>query len=173
MFFDILNKVIKAATVLILAVITIFVSVEVVLRYFFGMTLYITEEFTRYSMVWMVFLGASLAVRENAHTRVELFVNFFPGKVRAWLNLAAHLLFVIFLSFLVYEGCIALSFQFEQIIPTLGIPMFWFYLALPVGGVLMILNLLPKIRESVLVISGRMAPPEEEFEIPVIDGGLS
>ena len=173
MFLDIVNKVVRVVTIIVLSVVTVMISTEVVLRYCFGSTLYITEEFTRYMMVWMVFLGSSLAVRENCHNRVELFVNMFPGRVRAWLNLTACLLFAFFLVFLIYQGCVALPYQFEQIIPTLNISMFWFYLALPVGGVLMFLNLLPLMWQNVLIITGKMAPPEDNFEIPVIDGGLS
>jgi TRAP-type C4-dicarboxylate transport system permease small subunit len=155
MFFDILNKCIRVATIAILSVITVMVSVEVVLRYLFGASLYITEEFTRYALVWMVFLGSSYAIRENSHFRMEIFVDRFRGRTNSWFNLAAQLLLGIFLVFLIVEGIVALSFQFEQIIPTLNISMFWFYLALPVGGALMLLNLLPKIWENIQIVSGR------------------
>lgn len=173
MFFDILNKIIKAAMVFVLSVITVMVSVEVILRYFFGATLYVTEEFTRYSMVWMVFLGSSLAVREDAHTKVELLIDVFKPKTRAYFYLVANLGAMFFLVFLTYTGSIALSYQFEQIIPTLDIPMFWFYLALPVGSVLMFLNFLPKIWENILIIVGQKEAVEKVFEISAIDGGLS
>jgi TRAP-type C4-dicarboxylate transport system permease small subunit len=71
----------------------------------------------------------------------------------------AQIFLVIFLVFLIAEGIVALSFQFEQIIPTLNISMFWFYLALPVGGTLMILNLLPKMWENVQIVLRRREPP--------------
>jgi len=161
MFFNILNKGIKVATILVLSVITVMVSIEVVLRYFFGKSLYVTEEFTRYSMVWMVFLASSLAVRGNYHNRVEIFVNRFRGRTRVLMNLMAHLLLLVFLVFLIVEGIVALSFQFEQIIPSLNVSMFWFYLALPVGGGLMVLNLLPRIWENVLILLGKSEPCEE------------
>ncbi|MBI5579746.1 MAG: TRAP transporter small permease [Deltaproteobacteria bacterium] len=164
MFFDILNKCIRVATIAILSVITVMVSVEVVLRYLFGTSLYITEEFTRYSLVWMVFLGSSFAIRENSHFRMEIFVDRFRGRTISGFNLAAQLLLGIFLVFLIVEGIVALSFQFEQIIPTLNISMFWFYLALPVGGALMILNLLPKIWENIQIVSGRREPPPNKAQ---------
>jgi C4-dicarboxylate transporter DctQ subunit len=161
MFFNILNRCIRVATIAILSVITVMVSVEVILRYVFGESLYITEELTRYGLVWMVFLGSSYAIRENSHFRMEIFVDRFRGRATAWFNLAAQLLLVVFLAFLIIEGIVALSFQFEQIIPTLNISMFWFYLALPVGGALMLLNLIPKIWENIQIVSGRReAPPE-------------
>jgi TRAP-type C4-dicarboxylate transport system permease small subunit len=64
--------------------------------------------------------------------------------------------------FLIIEGIIALSFQMDQIVPSLGIPIFWFYLAIPVGSFLMILNLLPKIWETLKIISGKAKSGQRE-----------
>lgn len=156
MFYRILNQSIKVLTILCLSVLTIIVPIEVFLRYLFGKSLYITEEFTRYLMVWVVFLASSLALRENSHISIEIFVSRFRGRTRFWLNLIAQFVLVTFLVFLIIEGIIALSFQMDQIIPSLGIPIFWFYLAIPVGSGLMILNLLPKLWENMKAISGEI-----------------
>ena len=99
-------------------------------------------------MVWVVFLASSLALKEDSHISIGILVNRFDVRARAWVNLIAQGLLVTFLVFLIIEGVIALRFQMDQIIPSLGLPIFWFYLAIPVGSVLMILNLLPKIWES-------------------------
>lgn len=155
MFYRILNKSIRVLTILCLSILTILVPIEVFLRYLFGKSLYITEEFTRYLMVWVVFLASSLALREDSHISIGIFVNRLRGPARAWINLIAQILLVTFLIFLIIEGIIALSFQMDQIIPSLGLPIFWFYLAIPVGSFLMILNLLPKIWESLKGVSGR------------------
>jgi TRAP-type C4-dicarboxylate transport system permease small subunit len=171
MFFKRMNKAIEVLTVILLGVITAMVSVEVILRYGFGKSLDITDEFTRYALIWMVFLSCSLAVADGSHIRVEFVVNMFKGKMRALVNLAAQALFIGFLVFLIVEGTVALSFQFDQIIPTLNISMFWFYLALPVGSALMILNLLPQLWGNVLIVTGKVAPPPDEA--PSMEGGFS
>lgn len=158
MFYRVLNKSIRVLTILCLSVLTIIVPIEVFLRYLFGKSLYITEEFTRYLMVWVVFLASSLAIREDSHISIGILVNRFRGRTRSWLNLIAQLLLLTFLIFLIIEGVIALSFQMDQIIPSLGLPIFWFYLAIPVGSFLMILNLLPKIWENLKSISGKTKP---------------
>ena len=171
MFYQILNKCIRVATIIVLSTITVMVSVEVVLRYFFGASLYVTEEFTRYALVWMVFLGSSLAIRDHSHFRMEIFVDRFRGRAFYGVNLAAQLLIALFLVFLVVEGIVALTFQFEQVIPTLNISMFWFYLAIPIGGVLMILNLLPQLWENIQIVSGRRGLPPPE--VPAQEGSPS
>jgi C4-dicarboxylate transporter DctQ subunit len=149
-----MNKLIRWLTIFFLSILTVMVPIEVCLRYLFGKSLYITEEFTRYLMVWVVFLASSLAVREDTHISIGILVNRFSGRTRSWLNLIAQVLLLIFLVFLIIEGIIALGFQMDQIIPSLGLPIFWFYLAIPVGSFLMILNLLPKMWESLKGVSG-------------------
>lgn len=173
LFLKVLNKVVKAVVIADMGAITVVVAVEVFLRYFLGKTLYITEEFTRYAMVWMVFLGCSVAVAENCHNRVEIFVNYFPVCCRCWLNLLAKLLFCTFLVVLVTQGLIVLPFQADQTVPALNISILWFYLAIPVGGILMILNLLPRIWQDILIVLGKAEPVEEKVEVPSLEGGLS
>jgi TRAP-type C4-dicarboxylate transport system permease small subunit len=164
MFYTILNRCIKVATITILSVITVMVSVEVILRYAFGESLYVTEEFTRYALVWMVFLGSSYAIHDNSHFRMEILLDRLHGRTLAWVNLCANLLLGTFLIFLSAEGAVALPFQFEQIIPTLNVSMFWFYLAVPVGGVLMFLNLLPKIWKNILALSENREPQPDRLQ---------
>jgi len=158
MILRVVNAITKALTVLLLSITTVMVAVEVILRYGFGRSLYVTEELTRYLMVWVVFLACSLALRDNAHISIEIVVNRLTGRVRAAYKLVAQLLLLAFLAFLIAEGIIALPFQLDQIIPTLEISIFWFYLAIPVGGALMALNLLPGMAANVRVLLGKGRP---------------
>lgn len=172
MFYRVLNKTIEVLTILCLSILTIIVPVEVFLRYLFGKSLYITEEFTRYLMVWVVFLASSLALKEDSHISIGIFVNRFKNRNRSGLNLIAQVLLLTFLIFLIIEGIIALSFQMDQIIPSLGLPIFWFYLAIPVGSFFMILNLLPKIWGNCKILSSKNKSGEERFSNHGQEGGL-
>jgi C4-dicarboxylate transporter DctQ subunit len=158
MILRVVNALTKALTVLFLSLTTVMVAVEVVLRYGFGRSLYVTEELTRYLMVWVVFLACSLAVRDNAHISIEIVVNRLSGRARAAYKLVAQLFLLAFLAFLIAEGILALPYQLDQIIPTLEISIFWFYLAIPVGGALMALNLLPGMAANVRLLLGKDRP---------------
>ncbi len=155
MILNLINRITKGLTILFLSVITVMVAVEVVLRYGFGGSLIVTEELSRYLMVWVVFLACSLAVRDNAHISIEIVANQLSGRARAGYNLVAQFLLLLFLVFLIVEGGIALTFQMRQIIPTLNVAIFWFYLAIPVGGALMVLNLLPRMGQNLRVLAGK------------------
>lgn len=166
MFYVCLNKGIEILTIFFLAVLVIIVPVEVFLRYCLGKSLYITEDLTRYLMVWVVFLASSLALRENSHMSIDLLLNRFKGRARCWFNLFSQALLLTFLIFLIVEGVIALTYQMEQIIPTLDIPIFWFYLAIPVGSILMVLNLLPRIWANLKIISGNAEVEKLKVVLP-------
>jgi TRAP-type C4-dicarboxylate transport system permease small subunit len=160
-FYFVLDKSTRVVIIFLLSVLTVIVPVEVLLRYVFGKSLIITEELTRYVMVWVVFLASSLALKENLHINILVFVDKFHGRTRSGVSLLGQLLLLIFLLILIVEGIISLSFQMDQISPTLGIPLFWFYLAIPVGSALMIINLLPTMWKDIKIILNKQDPTAE------------
>ncbi|MEF2552672.1 TRAP transporter small permease subunit [Aurantimonas sp. A2-1-M11] len=54
------------------AVATILVVTQVVLRYVFNMSIYWAEEAVRYIVVWMAMVGASMGVRKGKHVSIDL-----------------------------------------------------------------------------------------------------
>ena len=66
--------------------------------------------------------------------------------------MCAHALSLIFLALLLVESVRILPSQFSQMCITFDVPMFYFYLAIPIGCVLMALFMVPKIRD---IIAGR------------------
>jgi len=66
-----LVRAIEVAVMAAMAVVSVVVMVEVILRYALGETLVVTEELSRYLMVWVAFLGAVLLMRERGHIAAE------------------------------------------------------------------------------------------------------
>lgn len=149
MFYRVLTRIVEVMVILFSATMTGMVIIEVFLRYLFGGTLYVTEELSRYLMVWVVFLAAGLALETDSHISIGILVKKFGEKARLGLNLVAQVLLIIFLLFLLVEGILVLPYQIDQIAPSMGVSFFWFYLSIPLGSALMILFLLPKIGHSV------------------------
>ncbi len=119
------------------------VAIEVLLRYVFGRSLFFSEELSRLTFVWAGFLATSLALRKGVHASVELAVNLLPDGPRRALRLFAHAVVLFFLVLIFGAGVTVLPGQWQQLTPTMEIRMFWFYLAVPVGVALMIIQLLP------------------------------
>ncbi|MBW1996178.1 MAG: TRAP transporter small permease [Deltaproteobacteria bacterium] len=146
MVYRLVSRIIEALVILGAAVIVALVSTEVVLRYLFKHSLIFTEELSRCLMVWIVFLGSALAVRDDLHIRINVVVKRLPACLGRFVNAAAYGLIIIFLVTLGIEGIRILPAQRYQMFITIDVSMFYFYLAIPVGSVLMIFFLLPHIR---------------------------
>ncbi len=120
---------------------TALVFVTVVLRYF-NYALSWSDEVTRYSMLWLVFLGSGVAARQGLHFSMEVLLTLLSPRAQQ-LNavlvntVCAGLSAVV--GFLGWRLAMAVR-GFEQVGPASGVPVFWVYLAIPAGCALMMLG---------------------------------
>lgn len=77
---------------LALGVMVVLVFGNVILRYVFNTGLPWGEEIARLMFVWMIFLGAILALRRNAHIGVEVLQAKLPAGARRACAVVSHLL---------------------------------------------------------------------------------
>jgi len=140
-----LVRVIEVAVVAAMAVVSVVVMTEVILRYTLGETLVVTEELSRYLMVWIAFLGSVLLMRERGHIAAQGLGGWFGPLGRRVLAVVADLLSVVFLLTLTWAGLQTLPGQLDQHLTTINIPIFWFYLAIPVGSGLMVLVIVAQL----------------------------
>jgi TRAP-type C4-dicarboxylate transport system permease small subunit len=151
-FLHYLGKLIEAGLILGSVVIVGIVTAEVILRKGFGTSLIITEELARYMLVWLVFLAGALGIRDKSHIRINALVKHLSPRNQMALALCAHGMSMIFLGLLFIESIRILPRQFSQMCITFDVSIFYFYLAIPIGCVLMALFMVPKIRD---VLTGR------------------
>ena len=160
MFFRLLSRLVESLVILIAGLIVVIVTAEVTLRYLFSHSMIFTEELSRYLMVWIVFLGSALAIRDGSHIRIQILVNRLGPRMQQTVKLAAQALMIAFLIFITVEGLKILPRQLQQACITIDISLFYFYLAIPVGSVLMIIFILPVIRQTL----GGKSPAEAKKE---------
>lgn len=114
-------------------------------RYVLHATFQWYDEVARLCFVWMVFLGAATAVRRGAHFRLHLLIDRFGPGARRVTDLVVGFLVVGFGAVLVAGGVALWPVARRQVSDSLELSMVWFYGALPVGGVLIILFSLPQL----------------------------
>ena len=102
-FIDRFCRIIESLIALALATMVILVFGNVVLRYAFNSGIAISEEMSRWLFVWVTFLGATVAVKEQAH----LGTDFLTGKLPPWARrismVLSHLL-MLFCTWLMFSG---------------------------------------------------------------------
>ncbi len=116
---------------------------QVLARYVLQISTPWTEELARLCFVWGVFLGAAIGVKRNLHTRVDFVFVRLPARAAA-LVLAGIDLFLVILAvvMIVYGSQLVLSTR-TDLSTSLGYPRNWFYLPVPVSGLMMLSYLLP------------------------------
>jgi TRAP-type transport system small permease protein len=104
-------------------------------------------EVTNWAMIWMVFIGASIAVRENKHFNVDLFMGKNPPRaVHVFLKLVYYV-FVGFvtLTFIFFGYAFVVKWAMIQSSEILMINMAYLYVSVPVAGLLWLLFLVEDI----------------------------
>jgi C4-dicarboxylate transporter DctQ subunit len=74
---------------------------------------------------------------------VQLAVDLLPHRSKRVVQLLAHGVVLFFLLLILGAALTVLPHQWAQFTPAMEIRMFWFYLSVPVGVGLMIVQLLP------------------------------
>ena len=145
---DQLNEGIKKILGVLLTVMCLVIIVQVIFRGL-KMSLPWSEEFSRYVMIYIVFLGSGYAVRYNLLMSVKiLWEKVPPAAVRFLSMLVNGLMGIFFLVILVY-GIELLGTVRYQTSPAMQLPMAIPYGALPVGSALMLLNSAAVILEDI------------------------
>jgi len=123
---------------------SLIVFVEVISRYFLHFSLTWSSELARFLLMWVVFIGASLALKRGELVSIMFFANLFPPTLTRLINIGLHVLIFFFLFTGLWHGGIFLRFLVEsgQISPGLRIPMWWLYSSFSIGFLLMMLHTL-------------------------------
>ncbi len=123
--------------------------VQVFLRYFTFLSLRPFawgDEVLRLTAVWVIFLGVSIGIRENSHFSVTLFLDKIKSpKARKHVDLLLNVIIIAIFCIIVYEGAIYTFTNTTSLLQNLDMSMAWFYAAIPVGGLLAIIEYIYKI----------------------------
>jgi len=141
---------------IILTIMLVVVSAQVWYRFVLNDPLTWSEEVARYLFVWISFIGSAVGVRSHVHLGIDLIDKILSPRGRMIMTLVVNLLIQIFLVIVIYWGIRILQVVHFQKSASLGIPMTYPYLAVPVGSSFMLLN---SLRNSWNAIFN---PPKEE-----------
>ncbi|MDN3521599.1 TRAP transporter small permease [Halomonas ramblicola] len=117
---------------------------QIVLRNLFSFSLSWGDELATYAFVWFAYLGAVYAAKMSAHNRVTFQFKFFPRWVETACGVLTDLIWLGFNAVFIY---LSYDFVFHKMnlfwkSQTLGVPMKYFYLILPIAFIAMSLRIL-------------------------------
>jgi TRAP-type C4-dicarboxylate transport system permease small subunit len=135
-------KIVNVAIIVVCAMITVDIILQVFFRYVLNNSLQWSEETGVYLMIWMVFLGCSVLMRNEEHISITAVLKRLPKGLRIGLKLFYRVIGIIFLVLVTYYGFGVFASGTAANSPSLGISTKWVKLAIPVGATFMILHCL-------------------------------
>lgn len=150
-----LTKILEGLVVAILASMSCLVFLNVVLRYGFNSSINVTEEVSRYLFVWLAFLGAILAFKENQHVSVTMLTEKLSPFKWTVLSVFTDAL-MLFCCYLIVDGSwVQFQLNLHNLAPISGLPQGITFLASVIlGGVIGVLISLRMVARVRLLLKG-------------------
>ncbi len=113
-----------------------------------------SEELVSYLFAWMALFGSSLVVGERGHMNIPLLTDRQKPEIQKLLAVSGEIVACLFAGIiLVFGGIQITSLAMGQMTSSLGIAIGFFYLVLPISG---ILNIFYTILNIVEILTGKI-----------------
>jgi TRAP-type transport system small permease protein len=116
-----------------------------------------SEEASRYLYIWLVFLGAGVAVRRGAHIKADILMPTQPRVVGTLWLVLIELVIVAAAVMLLWHGYQLVQVSANTRMVVLGWSMSYLYLAVPAGSLLIIFFTLLRIANMLRDLHRRLA----------------
>ena len=123
------------------------VFMEVIRRFVFSYSSIWAEETARYAFIYLVWLGASAAIKDRSHIRIDIIFKFISDRSKAYLYIIGELATLVFAAVAFYysaEGVIS-TIKFESVTSGLQISQAWFTFAVPFGLFLLMIRIIQRV----------------------------
>lgn len=137
---DGLNVAVRWILAALMLVMTVLIGWQVIARFIVGESLSFSEEVSRFVMVWLVLLGAAYAAKNGRLMKVDIVEHLLSGKAKSTVIMVAGVLSIVFYLVLVVFGFFIVSAVSYQMTPATEVSMSIPMAALPVGGILLVIN---------------------------------
>lgn len=133
----------------VLLVSTMFI--EVIRREIFSYSSIWGEEVVRYAFIYLAWIGASSAVRERAHIRIDVLMHYVPSQVKTLIYILGDLvMFAVALIALYWSfETVMVSLKYGSVTDGLRISKVWALSAVPIGFALMIFRLIQSLLRDI------------------------
>jgi len=126
-------------------------AIEVLRREIFAYSSIWGEEVVRYSFIYLAWIGASSAVKERAHIRIDVLFHYVPPRAKALLYIFGDLvmLFVAVLALYWSFDTVEVSWKFGSVTDGLRVSKVWALAAVPIGFSMILFRLLQSLLRDI------------------------
>ena len=132
--------------ILLLVLITVMMTVSLVImifgRNFFNTAFASLEEISRFTFVWLTFIGAAIAFKRKEHMGMDFIVSKLKGKIAIYVEIVQDIFALILFALFIYYGTELAVLNISVVSLQSGIPMGYVYAIIPISGLLMAIHAL-------------------------------
>jgi TRAP-type transport system small permease protein len=152
-------KFLRILLTLLMGLMIVPVCLQILSRYTGFIPRYIwTEEIARFCFVWIIMIGAMIAVRDGTHFDVDLLPRPKSRKAEGLFRIIRHLAMLLMAFVFAWDGIDFAKFGWMQNSEMSGINMMSIYISFPLAGFTWILFLSEKLKQDIDLI--RHSKPE-------------
>jgi TRAP-type C4-dicarboxylate transport system permease small subunit len=137
--FNKINKALEWFVIIIFALLVLDVLFQVFSRYILGASFTWTEEFARFSLIWMTILGAAYLNGKREHLSMDFLYQKLSSSNKRKASILIEIFIFLFALIVMVIGGLNLVYttlHLEQLSGTLRIPLGYVYAVLPFSGFL-------------------------------------
>lgn len=152
---DALYRVLQIAITLLMGLLIVPVTMQILSRYTDLIPAYIwTEEVARFCFIWIIMLGAMIAVRDGSHFDLDVLPH--PGTAagKGWARLVVDVAIALVALIFVGYGFAFASFGADQHSELTGISMVTIHIAWPFAGFVWLIFLAERLHADIRLIRG-------------------
>lgn len=147
---DKVNQFVGYFLALLLLIMTILITWQVFARFVVGSPLTFSEEIARFIMIWLTMLGSAYALRKGTLISLDVLLEFGGKTVATILKYIIPIISILFALILIIYGFQLAGMVSYQTAPSTRISMMWPMLALPVSGIVIVLNSISLIIDQIV-----------------------
>lgn len=153
-FFAIIDAIVDWISNAVIVALIIIAALQIISRYIFNHAFSWTEEVSLMLFLWLAYFGMVMAMRKEAHLRVDAFVQALPEKVQRWLHvviLFGAILCCLFVSWISLETALKIMSR-GQTASSIPLPLWIVWIAIPIC---FLLSALQALRRFVISLTGK------------------
>lgn len=163
-------SVLKIILTVLMGVLIVPVAMQILSRYTGIIPRFIwTEEIARFCFVWIILIGAMIAVRDGTHFDVDVLPHSRNPVVEFCFKILCYIAMFAVAATFVYYGRDFAILGSRQLSEIFGLPMVTIYIAWPIAGVTWVVFLIEKIYDA--VVEFRTGRPGPQFNAAGDDHG--
>jgi len=143
--FDKVNQILAYLSGVLLALITLAVCVEVIVRKLWNVSIIGVVECSEYAIVFITFLSASWILRQDAHVKVDIVIGWLKPGTRPLLNMVTSFYGAVLCMFITYRCATVIWDLWRRDLDmekALELPMSPLYTAMLIGSFMLFLGFL-------------------------------